>query len=40
MSFTPRKDILRLINKYNFEQLEDIIDKDENLVFKINNDTD
>lgn len=33
---TPRKDILKLINKYNFKQLEDIIDEESNLVFKIN----
>ena len=34
MSETPRKDILNLINNYNFNQLDDIIDLDTNLVFK------
>ena len=37
MSETPRKDILNLINKYNFKQLEDInYEGDENLAFRIN----
>lgn len=37
MSATPRKDILNLISKYNFKQLEDIIDsEDENIAFRIN----
>ena len=37
MSATPKKDTLNLISKYDFERLEDIIDLDENLVFRINN---
>lgn len=36
LSINPRKDILNLINKYNFERLDDIVDKQTNLVFKIN----
>ena len=36
MRETPRKDILMLVSKYNYEQLKDIIDDSNNLVFKIN----
>ena len=36
MSNTPENDILKLINKYKFEKLENIIDNECNLVFKIN----
>jgi len=34
ISITPRKDILNIVNEYKFEQLDDIIDLDTNLVFK------
>ena len=34
MSNTPKK--IYLINKYKFERLEDIIDAETNLAFKIN----
>lgn len=36
LSTNPKKDILKLIEKYNYKRLEDIVDGETNLVFKIN----
>lgn len=37
MSSNPKKDIISIISKYNYEKLEDINDEELNLVFKIKN---
>jgi FkbM family methyltransferase len=36
VSDSPRNDIINLISHYKFNQLSDIIDRDENVVFQIN----